>query len=56
INSAVAPISSLPNELLEDIFSEYARIMGSQAWIGILLVCRRWTNVALNHGKLWTAI
>ncbi|KAI0043748.1 hypothetical protein FA95DRAFT_1469965, partial [Auriscalpium vulgare] len=58
LNSALAPVSSLPNEILENIFFEYAVEMDifSQDWIDIMLVCRHWTNVALNHGKLWAFI
>jgi len=57
--NALAPISSLPPELLARIFRFYALVeppwSGGQklGWIGVTHVCQRWRQVALDDSMLW---
>lgn len=60
--SSEAPISCLPNELLEDIFIHVIRLYALDErynplrWTAICLVCRRWWRVAIGHPYLWTRV
>ncbi|KAI0048802.1 hypothetical protein FA95DRAFT_1678015 [Auriscalpium vulgare] len=56
-NDLVA-ISTIPNELLSRIFLDYAFAMDifSCRWVGILAVCRRWHDVAVHLGQLWSYV
>ncbi|KAJ7090804.1 hypothetical protein B0H15DRAFT_836947 [Mycena belliarum] len=55
----LAPISNLPNEILCQIFSVYATESGdvsSLKWTKLMLICRRWYDLAINHQHLWSFI
>ena len=60
--NALAPISSLPPELLARVFDFYALVeppwSGVQklGWIGVTHVCQRWRQVALNDASLWARV
>jgi len=60
--NALAPISSLPPELLARIFRFCALVespwSGVQklGWIGVTHVCKRWRQVALDDSSLWARI
>lgn len=47
-------ISNLPTEIIQEIFFKYYNL--SQAPVLLLLICRRWHNVALGITSLWTTI
>jgi hypothetical protein len=51
----IAPIRSLPTEVLSDIFSFYA-LSHPQDLNTLTTVCRFWRNVALNDPRLWSVI
>ncbi|KAI0067622.1 hypothetical protein BV25DRAFT_1819014 [Artomyces pyxidatus] len=56
--NAISPISFLPDELLFRIILQYA-LSGdvfSGHWVKVMLVCRRWYDVALSHAQLWSYI
>ncbi|KAH7912428.1 hypothetical protein BJ138DRAFT_795388 [Hygrophoropsis aurantiaca] len=64
---AVTCISSLPPELLAEIFMDYARQVynkkrgkyprpSSLMWIQVTHVCRHWRQVALSFPDLWTLL
>ncbi|KAL1699872.1 hypothetical protein EV121DRAFT_264740, partial [Schizophyllum commune] len=57
--NSLADISSLPNEILGDIFLLYARdtnTLSGLRWTKLLLVCRRWTIIGLSTPALWSYI
>ena len=60
--NALAPISSLPPELLARVFGFYALVeppwsgVRKLGWIGVTHVCQRWRQVALNDASLWARI
>jgi len=60
--NALAPISSLPSELLARIFRFCALVeppwSGGQklGWIGVTHVCQRWRQVALDDSSLWASL
>lgn len=60
--NALAPISSLPPELLARIFRFYALVeppwSGVQklGWIRVTHVCQHWRQVALDDSSLWARI
>jgi len=63
--NAVAPISTLPPELLVRIFHFHALLepprsglqqSGSIGWIRVTHVCQRWRQVALYDSLLWATI
>src|SRR5260221_239048 len=64
--NAVAPISTLPPELLVQIFHFHAllerpcpglqQLVGSIGWIRVTHVCQRWRQVALDDSLLWATI
>ncbi|KAJ7657346.1 hypothetical protein DFH06DRAFT_461181 [Mycena polygramma] len=57
--NSLAPISKLPNELLCQIFSVYAtdfKELSSLKWTRLMLVCRRWHDLAITHQYLWSFI
>ncbi|KAI0067628.1 hypothetical protein BV25DRAFT_840752 [Artomyces pyxidatus] len=58
ISTMKAHISFLPNELLSYIILEYALEMDifSKKWAPILLICRRWHDVARAHAQLWSYV
>ena len=51
----VAPIRSLPTEVLSNIFSFYG-LSHPQDLNTLTAVCRFWRNVALNDPRLWSTI
>jgi len=60
--NALAPISSLPPELLGRIFHFCALVeppwsgVRKLGWIGVTHVCQRWRQVALDGASLWARI
>ncbi|KAI0048805.1 hypothetical protein FA95DRAFT_1604910 [Auriscalpium vulgare] len=56
--NALLRISSLPDEILFKIMFEYALLMDifSNKWMGILVVCRRWHEIASSHAQLWSFV
>ncbi|KAJ8521262.1 hypothetical protein ONZ45_g2031 [Pleurotus djamor] len=52
--NALAPISTLPPELLSTIF-EYT-VSPDLAWIAVTQTCRRWRAVAFGSAKLWSDV
>ncbi|KAI0048815.1 hypothetical protein FA95DRAFT_996769 [Auriscalpium vulgare] len=57
-HNALLRISSLPDEILFKIMYEYALLMDifSNKWMGILVVCRRWHEIASSHAQLWSFV
>ncbi|KAJ7231098.1 hypothetical protein C8J57DRAFT_1385545 [Mycena rebaudengoi] len=54
--NSLAPISEFPNELLSNIFLQYAVQTDSLfnlRWTDLMLVCRRWHEILRAHQKLW---
>ncbi|KAI0635464.1 hypothetical protein C8Q77DRAFT_708161 [Trametes polyzona] len=49
----MAPIDRLPTELLAAVFSSLRRIARTPPWVRVLLVCRRWHEVACSSPTLW---
>ena len=60
--NALAPISTLPPELLARIFRFHALVeppwpsMQSLGWIRVTHVCREWRQVALDDSSLWATM
>lgn len=56
--NSIASISLLPDELLSQILFQYVLLADpwSAQWTKILLVCRRWKNVAMGDARLWSFI
>ncbi|KAF7365954.1 F-box domain-containing protein [Mycena venus] len=55
----MAPISALPNELMERIFTIYAvdtDTLSNLKWTKIMFVCRRWCELAEGAHRLWASI
>ncbi|KAJ6626207.1 hypothetical protein B0H10DRAFT_547873 [Mycena sp. CBHHK59/15] len=55
-SNALAPIYRLPNEIISLIFAKYAVETGqlfNLRWTKVMLVCRRWHDVALGAQPLW---
>ena len=59
-HNALAPISSLPLEILVAIFSFLSPSTNTGAchlgWIYVSHVCRRWRETAVSHPRLWSYI
>ncbi|KAJ7110580.1 hypothetical protein C8R44DRAFT_800252 [Mycena epipterygia] len=54
--NSLTPISTLPNELISKVFEEHAFLLGlpfDLKWSKVMLVCRRWHQVALSEQALW---
>jgi F-box-like len=60
--NALAPISTLPPEILTEIFSILSHSaydnekVGYLAWLWVTHVCHNWREIALNHPRLWSHI
>ena len=56
--NALAPISLLPAEIIEDIFlrASAKRNDSSLAWLHVAHVCRQWREIALNQPLFWSHI
>ncbi|VDC02021.1 unnamed protein product [Peniophora sp. CBMAI 1063] len=66
--NTLVPISKLPPEILGDIFEYQAHgifpwiysdsVLSTSAvlWPAIMLVCKYWRDVAINHHALWTSL
>ncbi|KAJ7087020.1 hypothetical protein C8R44DRAFT_32347 [Mycena epipterygia] len=57
--NSIAFISTLPNEILVQIFSVYAEESSSGSglyWTKLILVCRHWHALALGSPVLWSNI
>ncbi|KAH9174524.1 hypothetical protein EDB89DRAFT_548562 [Lactarius sanguifluus] len=70
--NALAPISSLPTEVITTIFSflhipvtlssfkftlcEQPKRSEQLAWLRVAHVCRQWREIALNHPHLWSHV
>ena len=56
-DALVAPVDHLYPEILSEIFYAYAEDydeLFSLRWTRLLLVCRRWHDIALNTQSLWS--
>jgi hypothetical protein len=55
--NALAPISSLPTELIAAIFS-FSRLPEDRhlAWLRVAHVCHQWRDIALNQPLFWTHV
>lgn len=59
MRNSVAPISSLPNEILSIIFLYYAKVVEVSPcgrWTQLMLVCRRWRVICLGDARLWSFV
>lgn len=57
--NTIVPIFRLPDELLSQIFFEYASASNSLSdlkWTKLMLVCRRWHLVGMSTQTLWSFI
>ncbi|KAJ6573477.1 hypothetical protein DFH09DRAFT_388796 [Mycena vulgaris] len=57
--NSLPPISNLPNEILCQIFCVYAtefRELSNLQWTRLMLVCRRWHDLAIEEQYLWSFI
>jgi hypothetical protein len=56
--NALAPISFLPAEIIEDIFlrASTKRNDSRLAWLHVAHVCRQWRDIALNQPLFWSHI
>ncbi|TFK58742.1 hypothetical protein BDN72DRAFT_744443, partial [Pluteus cervinus] len=61
--NALLPISTLPNEILSDIFSisilrmkNYTNKPGIHNLLRVTWVCHHWRDIALSDASLWTYI
>ena len=68
--NALAPISSLPTDVIEDIFSllrvpgasppcipgEKPERLDSLAWLRVAHVCHQWREIAFNHLLFWSHV
>ncbi|KAI0067596.1 hypothetical protein BV25DRAFT_836848 [Artomyces pyxidatus] len=54
--NGTASISLFPDEILFRIILEYALSMDifSPEWTKVILVCRRWYDIAIRHTQLWS--
>ncbi|KAJ7312616.1 hypothetical protein DFH08DRAFT_973393 [Mycena albidolilacea] len=54
--NALNSISALPNEIISKIFVDFAFLSGPPfdlKWTKVMLVCRRWHDIALAEQQLW---
>jgi hypothetical protein len=63
LRNALAPVNSLPDELLLSIFSLLsstdawtARPRGGSLWLSVVGTCQRWRNIAHSFPPLWSRI
>ncbi|PPR00372.1 hypothetical protein CVT24_004406 [Panaeolus cyanescens] len=64
LNNSLAPISSLPAEILIDIFTWYRDYCYNDPfqmvflfnWIQVTHVCSRWRAIALENPRLWSVL
>lgn len=51
-------MDSLPSELISEIFLDYVWTSDpwSRSWLDIMLVCRRWRDIAIDDSRLWAFI
>lgn len=57
--NALVPIARLPNEMLSKIFFQYAsmgNLLFNLKWTKLLLICRSWYDICIQHGSLWSFI
>jgi hypothetical protein len=56
--NALAPISSLPTEIIDDILLRVGANRGNSglAWLRVAHVCRLWREIALNQPLFWRHI
>lgn len=57
--NSLASLSFLPDEILSQIFFEYGRnveIPFRGTWTKLMLVCKKWRQIGLNHAALWSFI
>ncbi|KAJ7767121.1 hypothetical protein B0H16DRAFT_1882515 [Mycena metata] len=51
----LAPIRTLPSEILSEIFLQYVQHRPTGAWL-IARVCRSWREIAISSSRLWNQI
>ncbi|KAJ7755500.1 hypothetical protein B0H16DRAFT_1886295 [Mycena metata] len=51
----LAPIRTLPSEILSEIFLQYVKHRPTGAWL-IARVCRSWREIAISSSRLWNQI
>ncbi|KZV62663.1 hypothetical protein PENSPDRAFT_241724 [Peniophora sp. CONT] len=58
-NAAISPVCRLPLEIMSRIFTLYAekhKWFWKLSWTRLMLVCRRFREIGLQHSELWSYI